>query len=117
MAPEIARREYTEKMDVFAYGHLSLVTLTRWEISMGEFSKPCNNAAGKEISKRRELFSCLEGVAFAVISGFIPLIEHCLCDEPNQRPQLNVLKKNIRDLRLPRELPNVSTDTAVRNEV
>ena len=117
MAPEIARREYTEKMDVFAYGHLSLVTLTRWEISMGEFSKPCNNAAGKEISKRRELFSCLEGVAFAVISGFIPLIEHCLCDEPNQRPQLNVLKKNMRDLRLPRELPNVSTDTAVRNEV
>ena len=30
VAPEAFRRVYTEKIDVFTYGHLSLVTLTLW---------------------------------------------------------------------------------------
>jgi hypothetical protein len=116
MAPEMDRREYTEKMDVFAYGHLSLVTLTRWEIKLGEFRKP-EGSGEAEVSKRSEMFAQLHGTTFSVISGFIPLIKACLCDEPNQRPTLTVLKARMLNLRLPRETPSVTVDTAVRNEV
>lgn len=114
MAPEMSRRVYTEKMDVFAYGHLSLVTLTRWEINLAEFTKPDGSTA-REISKRQQLFDALQRKK--VISSFIPLIKSCLCDEPNQRPSMMELKAQMQDLSLPRKLPTVSVDTAVRKQV
>lgn len=115
MAPEMAREQYTEKIDVFAYGHLCLVTLTRCEMSKEQFDQPRNNI-DTEIRKRRELFSYLEEKTFDVIRRFVPWVKNCLRDDPNGRPDLNVLKAQMRNLRLPRELPNVSIDTAVQNE-
>ena len=120
VAPEAFRRVYTEKIDVFAYGHLSLVTLTRWEINEDEFSKPKGTSSyllkGVEVSRRRKLFDYFKGEKFQVVKNFVPLIERCLCDEPNQRPPLSLLKRQMQELRLPRQLPCVTTDTAVREE-
>ena len=115
MAPEMASEQYTEKIDVFAYGHLSLVTLTRYEMSKEQFDHP-RNTIDTEISMRRELFSYLEEKEFDVIRRFVPLVKDCLRDDLNRRPFLSVLKTRMRSLRLPRELPNVSIDTAVQNE-
>ena len=118
LAPETARNIFTEKLDVFAYGHLSLVTLTRWNICVAEFSKPQSGCAGWEVQKRREMFEILECESrYVIVRRLFPLIEACLSDEPNQRPPLDKLKSDIRSLRLPRELPNICNDTAVRNEV
>ena len=116
MSPETASREYTKKMDVFAYGHLSLVTLTRWEIDPAEFSTPQHDSASREVDKRKKLFAKLNRPAFAVVSDFVPLIRACLSDTPSDRPPLDELKEQMEDLRLPRELPFVQTDTAVRRE-
>ena len=115
VAPEAFRRVYTEKIDVFAYGHLSLVTLTRWEINEDELSKP-KGTSNVEVRRRRELFDYFKAKKFQVIKNFVPLIERCLCDEPNQRPPLSLLKRQMQELRLPRQLPCVTTDTAVREE-
>jgi hypothetical protein len=114
MAPEMASGDYTKKMDVFAYGHLALVTLTRWEVDTAEFSTPKPNSPNKEIEKRKKLFAMLKRPTYAVVGEFVPLIRACLCDKPAERLALDRLKDQMQDLRLPRELPNVQTDTAVR---
>ena len=116
MAPEMACQVYTEKIDVFAYGHLSLVTLTRWEIGLPQFSKPQNNT-DREICKRIKLFDKLEHPKLNVVRDFIPLVKQCLRDESNQRTALSQLKCEMQSLSLPQMLPTVSLDTAVRNEV
>ena len=116
MAPEMAFGEYTKKMDVFAYGHLALVTLTRWEVDTAEFSTPKPNTLNKEIEKRKNLFAMLNCPAYEVVEEFVPLIRACLYDKPSERLALDRLKDRMQDLRLPRELPYVQTDTAVRRE-
>ena len=117
MAPETASNVCTKKIDVFAYGHLSLVTLTRWEIDVAEFSVPQPNSTNKEVEKRKKLFAIVNRPAYAVVSDLVPLITECLCDSPGRRPALDELKEQMQDLRLPRELPCVQTDTAVRSEM
>ena len=118
MAPETTKGEnITKKIDVFAYGHLCLVTLTKWEIDAAEFNTRQEDiTANKELIKRRKLFDRLSRPNFAVISGFIPLIKFCLYDDPNHRPSFDELQTQMQDLTLPRKLPKVTIDTAVRDE-
>ena len=107
MAPEMASQDYTNKMDVFAYDHLALVTLTRWEIDIAEFSTPQQNSTNREVEKRKPLFDIVNRPAYAVVSRFVCLIK-TVC--------VTSLGNVHQDLRLPRELPNVKCDTAVRQE-
>ena len=116
-APEISsNRKCTTKVDMFAYGHLSLVVLTQLEKE--ELSDNAQQDSSEpEVSKRSEYFHQLQSENFSLIKNFIPLIQSCLSYEPQLRPSVAELKCRMLDLKLPCEAPNVQVDTAVLSEL
>ena len=82
-APE-ADSQYTEKIDVFSFGHLCLVLLTRWEIGSHELCEVQPRDKGKEVLRRKKLFQVLQEKRFLVLLKLKPSIESCLRDEPNE---------------------------------
>ena len=111
-APEISRKEYTEKVDVFAYGHLALVTLTRWEMGVHEMAEINDQYANKQVRKRKELIDTVHD-RYPSLRKMLPALKMCLSDEPNQRPTMEHLKKEVQSLDLPRATPFVTIDTPV----
>ena len=109
-APEISRKEYTEKVDVFAYGHLALVTLTRWEMGVHEMAEINGQCANKQIWRRKRLINYLKN---PLLKKMLPALEECLLDEPNQRPTMEYLEIELHSLDLPRAAPFVTIDTPV----
>lgn len=109
-APEVSRKEYTEKVDVFAYGHLALVTLTRWEMHIHEMVEINDQCANKQVRKRKELIDTLVN---PLLKKMLPALKMCLSDEPNQRPAMEHLKIELQSLDLPRAAPFVTNDTPV----
>ena len=95
LPPEAFEGEITDKVDVFAFGHLSLyVVLQRKPHPLKNPIYKLNKetVARTEVERREEYIVEMKKKAVGVLKALLEWTKMCLADEANERPQLEKFK-------------------------
>ena len=101
MPPEADSKEYTEKLDIFSFGHLSLTTfIGREAVSLPpaqyfEGDEEDQSHTRSEFARRKDYFKILAASDFRSV---VELIEECLHNNPCKRRSADALVTRLEEL-------------------